>query len=101
METKNNARLNRIAETYAETVQTARDDWNVRGLSRSSWLPVEPDQSAAPIRKLFPDELVRVRKAQDNWVEVEVFDYGGLTKDKWFSGSSTSARRLRPTSRFR
>lgn len=96
METKNNAVLNRIAETQAEIVQTARDDRNVRGLSRSSWLRVEPDQSAAPIRKLFPDELVRVRKAQDNWVEVEVFDYGGgATKDRSFSGSSTSARRLR------
>ena len=63
IETKNNAVLNRIAETQTEIVQTARDDRNVRGLSRSSWLRVEPDQSAAPIRKLFPDELVRVRKA--------------------------------------
>jgi hypothetical protein len=72
-----NAVLNRIAQIQAEIVQTARDDRNVRGLNRSSWLRAEPDQSASRIRKLFPDELVWVRTAQDTWVEVEMFDYGG------------------------
>lgn len=93
METKNNAVLNRIAQTQAEIAQAARDDRNVRGLSRSSWLRVEPDQSAAPIRKLFPDELVRVRKAKDNWVEVEVFDYGGGSTVGWMPRSALGAPR--------
>jgi len=52
-------------------------------LNRSSWLRVEPDQSPAPIRKLFPGELVRLRKAPDTWVEVEVFDYGGGSTVGW------------------
>ncbi|WP_159851519.1 hypothetical protein [Brevundimonas sp. G8] len=93
METKNNAVLSRIAQTQAEIVQTARDDRNVRGLRRSSWLRVGPDQSATPIRKLFPDELVRVRKAQDNWVEVEVFDYGGDSTVGWMPRSALAAPR--------
>ncbi|WP_428156530.1 hypothetical protein [Brevundimonas sp.] len=92
-ETKNNAVLNRIAQTQAEIVQAARDDRNVRGLNRSSWLRVEPDQSAAPIRKLFPDELVRVRRAQGSWVEVEVFDYSGGSTSGWMPRSALAVPR--------
>ena len=93
MEAKNNAVLDRIAQTQADIVQAARDDRNVRGLNRSSWLRVEPDQSAAPIRKLFPDELVRVRTAQGSWVEVEVFDYGGGSTVGWMPRSALAAPR--------
>lgn len=93
MEEKNNAVLNRIVQTQSEIVQTARDDRNIRGLNRSSWLRVEPDQSAAPIRKLFPDELVRVRTAQDTWVEVEVFDYGGGSTVGWMPRSALAGPR--------
>ncbi len=93
MEAKNNAVLDRIAQTQADIVQAARDDRNVRGLNRSSWLRVEPDQSAAPIRKLFPDELVRVKTAQGSWVEVEVFDYGGGSTVGWMPRSALAAPR--------
>jgi SH3-like domain-containing protein len=50
-------------------------DPNVRVVAQPAPLRLEPHAKASIIRKLYPDDRVRVQEVKDGWALVEVYEY--------------------------
>jgi hypothetical protein len=65
-----------IARSHEDALATNTDhDRFIRYLDQPASLRAEPDGHAMPVRRVYPDQLVRVRETRGRWALVEVYDY--------------------------
>lgn len=53
------------------------EDRAIRYLVEHAWLRAAPTRDGMRIRRVYPDQIVRVLDESGNWLKVEVYDYSG------------------------
>lgn len=88
--------LNLRADLDAQERKRAQDDRSLRYVSRRSPLRLEPAAVATIVRRVYPDQILRVIGEQGSWLLVEVMDYqgDGVTRG-WLNRSSARVRPAR------